>query len=98
LIDEHFDSFQQTYDERFQGKYGFWRPIVGRSVVAFLKSRGIRKKAGEGAVPSSAGNACDATPARCSQTWAMLINRTTMETMPRIRETLHNLDGDLFSK
>jgi hypothetical protein len=39
------------------------------------KSRGIRKKAGEGAVPSSAGNACDATPARCSQTWAMLIKR-----------------------
>jgi hypothetical protein len=37
LIDEHFDSFQQVYDERFQGKYGFWRPIVGQSIEAFLK-------------------------------------------------------------
>ena len=37
LIDEHFDSFQQTYDERFQGKYGFWRPVIERSVAAFLK-------------------------------------------------------------
>ncbi len=37
LIDEYFDSFQQVYDERFQGKYGFWRPVIERSVEAFLK-------------------------------------------------------------
>ncbi len=37
LIDEHFDSFQQVYDEQFQAKYGFWRPIVGQSIEAFLK-------------------------------------------------------------
>ena len=37
LLDEHFDSFQQVYDERFQAKYGFWRPIVEQSVAAFLK-------------------------------------------------------------
>ena len=37
LIDEHFDSFQQVYDERFQAKYGYWRPIVQQSVAAFLK-------------------------------------------------------------
>ena len=37
LIDEHFDSFQQVYDERFQAKYGFWRPVVERSVTAFLQ-------------------------------------------------------------
>ena len=23
LIDQHFDSFRQVYDERFQAKYGF---------------------------------------------------------------------------
>ena len=37
LIDKHFDSFQQVYDERFQAKYGYWRPIVEQSVAAFLK-------------------------------------------------------------
>ncbi len=37
LLDQHFDSFQQVYDERFQAKYGFWRPVVERSVAAFLK-------------------------------------------------------------
>jgi hypothetical protein len=37
LIDQHFDSFRQVYDQRFAAKYGFWRPVVDRSVAAFLK-------------------------------------------------------------
>jgi hypothetical protein len=36
LLDRHFPAFQQVYDERFQAKYGFWRPVVERSVTAFL--------------------------------------------------------------
>ncbi len=36
-MDEHFDSFQQVYDERFAAKYGYWRPVIQRSVEAFLK-------------------------------------------------------------
>jgi len=37
LLDQHFDAFQQVYDERFAARYGFWRPVVERSVTAFLK-------------------------------------------------------------
>ena len=37
LMDQHFETFQQVYDERFQAKYGYWRPVVERSVAAFLK-------------------------------------------------------------
>jgi hypothetical protein len=37
VIDGHFASFRQVYDGRFAAKYGFWRPIVERSVTAFLK-------------------------------------------------------------
>ena len=37
LIDEHFDTFQQVYDKRYQAKYGFWRPVIEKSVTAFLK-------------------------------------------------------------
>ncbi|MBC8876048.1 MAG: transposase zinc-binding domain-containing protein, partial [Planctomycetes bacterium] len=37
LMDEHFDAFQQVYDERFAAKCGYWRPVVERSVAAFLK-------------------------------------------------------------
>jgi hypothetical protein len=29
-------AWQQVYDERYQAKYGFWRPIIERSVTAFL--------------------------------------------------------------
>ena len=35
-MDQHFETFRQVYDERFQTKYGFWRPVVDRSVTAFL--------------------------------------------------------------
>ena len=37
LMDQRFATFQQVYDERFEAKYGFWRPVVERSVTAFLK-------------------------------------------------------------
>ena len=37
LMDRHFPTFQQVYDERFQAKYGFWRPVIDRSVTAFLR-------------------------------------------------------------
>lgn len=37
LLDQHFDSFRQVYDQRYQAKYGYWRPIVEQSVAAFLK-------------------------------------------------------------
>jgi len=37
LLDQHFETFRQVYDERYQAKYGFWRPVLDRSVAAFLK-------------------------------------------------------------
>ena len=37
LMDRYFDPFQRVYDEWFQAKYGYWRPIIERSVNAFLR-------------------------------------------------------------
>ena len=37
LMDRHFETFRCVYDERFQVKYGYWRPIVERSVRAYLR-------------------------------------------------------------
>jgi len=37
LLDGHFETFREVYRERFQAKYGFWRPVIDRSVAAFLK-------------------------------------------------------------
>jgi hypothetical protein len=39
LMDQHFDFFRQVYDERFQAKYGFWRPVVDRGVAALAACR-----------------------------------------------------------
>ena len=32
LLDEHYDRFERVYDERYQKRYGFWRPVIGRTV------------------------------------------------------------------
>ena len=37
LLDGNFANFLEVYAERFQTKYGFWRPVVDRSITAFLK-------------------------------------------------------------
>ena len=37
VLDQHFTPFMQVYDERYQARYGFWRPVIERSVTAFLK-------------------------------------------------------------
>ena len=37
LLHGHFETFREVYEERFQAKYGFWRPVIDRSVTAFLK-------------------------------------------------------------
>ena len=30
VLDEHFDSFQQVNDQRYQAKYGYWCPSSNR--------------------------------------------------------------------
>ena len=53
LLDRHFVTFMQVYDSSFAAKYGFWRPIIERSVTAFLKCGDLqesfaRRKKGDG--------------------------------------------------
>ena len=36
LLDQHYDEFQRVYDERYQKRYGFWRPVIERTVEKFL--------------------------------------------------------------
>ena len=43
LMDQHFETFRQVYDEQFQAKYGFWRPVVDGSVTAFLTRGDLQK-------------------------------------------------------
>jgi hypothetical protein len=36
LLEAHFDEFERVYPERYQARYGFWRPVVRTAVNAFL--------------------------------------------------------------
>ncbi len=35
LLEEHFDAFERVYAERYQKRYGFWRPVIRKAVEAF---------------------------------------------------------------
>ncbi len=37
LFEKHFDEFEQVYPERFQARYGFWRPVISTVVLDYLK-------------------------------------------------------------
>jgi hypothetical protein len=37
VVHDHFDEFERVYPERFQAKYGYWRPVIRSSINKFLK-------------------------------------------------------------
>ena len=43
LLDGYFRQFQQVYDERYQQRYGFWRPVIARTVEKFLTCGDLRE-------------------------------------------------------
>ena len=42
LLDGYFRQFELVYDERYQKRYGFWRPVIARSVEKFLACGDLR--------------------------------------------------------
>ncbi len=43
VVSSHFDEFEQVYPEQFQKKYGFWRPVIRRSIDKFLKCGDLKE-------------------------------------------------------
>jgi len=43
LVRDHFDAFERVYDERFQPKYGYWRPVIRSAIDKFLKCGDLRE-------------------------------------------------------
>jgi hypothetical protein len=37
LVRDHFDEFERVYDERFQPKYGFLRPVIRTAIDKYVK-------------------------------------------------------------
>ena len=63
LVERLFPQFEAEYDERYQKRYGFWRPIVGTVVRKFLECGDppspCRASAGQA---SSTGSPASAAP------------------------------------
>ena len=43
LVIGHFEEFERVYPSRFQTRYGFWRPVIRRSIDKFLKCGDLRE-------------------------------------------------------
>ncbi len=37
LLNGYFDEFEEVYDELFQKKYGFYRPVLSHVVLKYLE-------------------------------------------------------------
>jgi len=60
LLEEHYAEFERVYPERYQQRYGFWRPVIRKAVLDFLKCGDLRE--GFARVTSSSPP-CDPTQA-----------------------------------
>ena len=43
LLDGYFRQFELVYDERYQKRYGFWRPVVTTTIEKFLACGDLRE-------------------------------------------------------
>jgi hypothetical protein len=43
VVRDYFDEFERVYPERFQNKYGFWRPVIHSSIDKFLKCGDVKQ-------------------------------------------------------
>jgi hypothetical protein len=43
LVSRYFDEFERVYPEKYQKTYGFWRPVIRRSIDKFIKCGDLRE-------------------------------------------------------
>ena len=43
VVRERFDEFERIYPERFQQRYGYWRPVIRASIDKFLKCGDLKE-------------------------------------------------------
>jgi hypothetical protein len=43
IVHDHFDEFEKVYPERYQAKYGYWRPVIRKSIDKFLKCGNLKE-------------------------------------------------------
>ena len=43
IVRDRFDEFERVYPQRFQERYGYWRPVIRSSIDKFLKCGDLRE-------------------------------------------------------
>jgi hypothetical protein len=43
VVRDRFDEFERVYPERFQQRYGYWRPVIRSSIDKFLKCGDLKE-------------------------------------------------------
>jgi hypothetical protein len=43
LVSSYFDKFERIYPEKYQKTYGFWRPVIRRSIDKFIKCGDLKE-------------------------------------------------------
>lgn len=43
IVSKYFDEFERIYSEKYQKTYGFWRPVIRRSIDKFIKCGDLRE-------------------------------------------------------
>jgi len=42
-VEDHLDTFVQVYEERFERRYGFWRPSLQKVITPYLECRDLHQ-------------------------------------------------------
>ena len=43
LVEENYEEFERVYPDRYQAKYGFWRPAIRKAVHEYLQCGDLRE-------------------------------------------------------
>ena len=43
VVRGHFQEFEKVYQERYQERYGYWRPVIRSSIDKFLKCGDLKE-------------------------------------------------------
>jgi hypothetical protein len=43
IVRDYFDEFERVYPERYQERYGYWRPVIRASIEKFLKCGDLKE-------------------------------------------------------
>ena len=67
LVRERFDDFESAYPEKYQERYGYWRPVIRSSIDKFMKP--VVSLSNHAEISRKGSRGCAVRNARKSSSW-----------------------------